>query len=344
MSQSFRTYTPLTQTILKNLKKTGILNKRLKRLSDEEIIGETVFTYQDMFHTLDFLILAEEHYWSLKKRPSIFLESSSVAHRLYKATYDAKWMSGIEMPFDSFILSIPKDFSIDGVTIPGCLVTWMPFDEMEHRAVRPLCRKAGVPEPGGVNVPDDYRKSMTLHISYQDPYDSRKITYGRCVIPQEFFGTLLRARTLEEFREEAGDYQSAFKHLVESSEADIRIQFTLLKIILAMAVYNQATDRQQLTPGLPGTRVQVDGMISSLRPQHQTLRMAPLKRAPKGPVEDHYRSFHFRQLRAERYYQGSYADVPRGSRWSFVSDAWISSSGKEIDPYTQKVGRDDAVG
>lgn len=339
MSQSYRIYTPLTQITLKNLKKAGLINKRLKKLGDEEVLGETILQRHDMVQTLDFLIMAEEYYWSINKRPSVFLESKSVAERLLEATYDVKWMSGIEMPFDSFILSMPKDFSVDGTIIPGCLVTWMPFNEMEHKAVRPFCKKAGVSEPEGVLVPDEYANSMTLHISYQDPYDQKKFTYARCVIPREFFGPLTKSKTLEEFRELAGDYQSAFMHLVESSEQDLRIQFTLLKIILAMAVYNQATDRKQLSPGLPGGQIQIDGMIRSLRPQHQTLRMAPLKRPARVSAEDHYRSFHFRQLRDDRYYKGEYKDHPKGSRWTFVSDAWVSLSGKSIDPYTQEVDK-----
>lgn len=336
MSTSYRIYTPLTQTTLKNVRKSGILTKRMKKLSDEEVLGQTVFRYKEILHTLDFLIMAEEYYWSTRNRPSIFIESESVARRLLEATYDVKWIDSIDMPFDSFILSMPKNFQIDGVTIPGCLVTWMPFNEMENKAVRPFCKKAGIPEPSGVTVPSDYEKSMTIHISYQDPYDSKKAIYARCVIPVEFFEPLLKSTTLDEFRDIAGDYQSTFVHLLESSEDDLKIQFTLLKIILAMSVYNQATEGSHLVSGLPGTKIQIDGMIRSLKPNHRTLRMPSLKKPDRSSPHDHYRSFHFRQLRSDRYYKGEYQNYPKGSRWTFVSDAWVSHSGKSIEPYTQK--------
>lgn len=337
MSKSYRTYTPLIQTTLKNMRRHHVLTKKQKKLSDEEILGQTIFQLPEMRQTLDFLIMAEEHFWGLKKRPSIFIESAQVAQRLYEATYDAKWMEGIQMPFESFIVSIPKDFKVNDTIIPGCLVTWMRFCDLDERALRPMCLKAGIPAPDEVSVPEEYRESMTIHISYQDPYDQRRYTYARIVIPCELFGSILASKDRHEFRERAGDYKEAsIKGLIRSSEVDLTIQFTLLKLVLAMAVFNQATEAKHLTPGLPGGQIQVDGVVRNLKPSHQTLGMPPLK-APssKGPVEDHYRSFHFRQLRHERYYQGEYADWRPGTRWTFVSDAWISGSGKDIDPYTQ---------
>lgn len=337
MSKSFRTYTPLQQTTLKNLRRNGVINKRMKKLCDEEILGDTVFRLPDMLQTLDFLIMAEEHFWELSKRPSIFIESAQVAQRLFEATYDAKWMDGIQMPFDSFILSMPKDFTVNDTIIPGCMVTWMRFCDLKDKAITPLCKKAGIPVPQEVTVPEQYRESMTIHISYQDPYDNRKHTYARIVIPSDLFGSVLASKNGQEFRQRAGDYKDAsFKGLVPSSDLDLTIQFTLLKLVLALAVFNQATEQEHLTPGLPGGHIQVDGVVRNLRPVHRTLSMPPLK-APdtKGAVEDHYRSFHFRQLRHERYYQGEYAEWAPGTRWTFVSDAWITSSGKEIDPYTQ---------
>ena len=326
----------MTQVVVKNLRKAKMITKRMRQLSDEEILGQTVLTYQNMYHTLDFLIMAEESFWASQNRPSIFLESKDVAERLYKATYDVKHVEGIQMPFESFILNMPKDYKVDGTIIPGCLVTWMRFDEMAPRAVRPLCRKAGVPEPNQVQIPSEYAESMTIHISYRDPYNADKMMYGRCVVPRDVFKDLLTCRNLDEFREISGDYQEAFQNLIQSSEQDLVIQFTHLKIILAMAIYNQATDHKHLTPGLPGGQIQVDGMVRQLKPSHQTLRMPKLSRPSSTVRADHYRGFHFRQLRADRYYQGEYADKPRGSRWSFVSDAWVSSSGKDIDPYTQE--------
>lgn len=325
------------QTTLKNLKRHHILTKKQKKLSPEEILGQTVFQMPNMLQTLDFLIMAEEHFWGLKKRPSIFLESAQVARRLYEATYDAKWMEGIQMPFESFILSIPKDFTINDTIIPGCLVTWMKFSDMDDLALRPLCRKAGLRDPDEVTVPEEYRNSMTLHISYQDPYDQRRFTYARIVIPSDLFGSILASKDRHEFRERAGDYREAsIVGLIKSSEVDLTIQFTLLKLVLAMGVFNQATKAEHLTAGLPGGHIQVDGVVRNLKPSHQTLSMPPLKPPlNKGSVEDHYRSFFFRQLRHERYYQGEYADWTPGTRWTFVSDAWVSGSGEDIDPYTQ---------
>lgn len=118
--------------------------------------------------------------------------------------------------------------------------------------------------------------------------------------------------------------------LLQKKEKKInRIFSTVFKLVIGLTVYLQAGGK--INDGLPNSKASTNGALkstkklSSIPKKLSTVRLPfKLKQTPKG----HIRGFHFRNLKAECYYGGDFANWERGSRWAFVNPYWV---GKGID-------------
>ena len=68
-------------------------------------------------------------------------------------------------------------------------------------------------------------------------------------------------------------------------------------------------------------------LLSSINAVQMIQEAIQQKASPTG----HWRSFHYRQLMHERYYQGEYKDWKPGSRIVFVRESFV---GEEVTPET----------
>ena len=104
------------------------------------------------------------------------------------------------------------------------------------------------------------------------------------------------------FETETTPLSSVYVGAVDMIPQEKEMAKVLNKVIGALTVYHHATkDSQNWDFGPDGVLV--------------------IRKLPGA----HYRRWHFRQLRNERYYRGEYANLPRGSRIVFVNEASVNA-------------------
>lgn len=100
-------------------------------------------------------------------------------------------------------------------------------------------------------------------------------------------------------------------------------------------VYAQATENECFLDGLPSLHIpnrEIDDAFRKAKFKAIELVSSTLSEEPfSSSTSSHYRSWHIRQLRDDRYYQNEYKDLKPGSRLVFVKDSFIN---RDISPKT----------
>jgi len=323
---TYNVYGPLTNSAIKVMRK--VADKKTRKLSTERQIGWLIQQDEDLVNRLDFPIFCEEYNWKRKGRHCIFPQDSSVVDRLLSAEFESSHLDALELPFDSFILAMPRGYTSNGVEIPSALITTGVFGEYGDKVMNRFCDAIGMEHPEH-QFPEELTGQSCLHLVYKDPRaPAARMLYARASIPSSQFDDLLGTNDLDEFQAIAGNYSNSnMLNIMDNEPHDQVIQYTLLKLTLAIGVFNQATDGVHIRDGVPSSKISFIGSPSDLRPRSATLGMPDLaSKGVTGDREPHYRRWHFRQLMSERYYQNEHAHRPRGSRWTFVKDAYVSGS------------------
>lgn len=303
-----------------------------KKMTDNERITFVVSNYAEPMSNTPH-ILAHEYMLSKTGNQTIFPESKSVLDNLLHAKFDITSTEGFTTPSDIFSLAIPNGYMIDGVIMPPLLAGWINGTEYEDTYIKPLYKDCFKVEFNEVN---QYNSDKMLIICYTDPYNpgvSGRFTYYASEIP-----FVLRCNSPEEFKKSV---ESIFvddrANMKRMEDTDFKIQYYALKLITALSVYNMATHGEKLREGYPGA--EFPSIIGKY--DKKNMRILTLKDTLKSEktndheVSAHYRSWFFRQLKAERYYKGEYKDLARGSRYSFVHETTVN---RKVTPYTQEFG------
>jgi hypothetical protein len=273
---------------------------------------------------LEVSIYTEEHYWARNGRNVIFPESISVIENLMRAKYEIDDTEGFTLPFLSFAVAMPAGVTSNGYRVPGFLASLSPTEHAEEK-LHPFIESINLDRSMYQAV--NRVAGRVLVVQYKNPTDG---SHGKMGVEEKDLPRLLRCRTVAEYSAEMREYTGLLASNTVSTEEDMAIQFYALKLVAAIGVYNMATDGKRLIDGFPGASIpKLMGHDGSSGLRLSTLQN--VAQATKGSPESHYRTWHFRHLRAPCYYRGQYADVPQGSRYVFVSDAVV---GQTIDPST----------
>ena len=314
----------------KIIKKTAKLN-RLKSWSFEDHIHHyTNYIDTDFLNTLDFAICCEEYYWRLGPRRIIFPKDASVLNMLLQAKFSLSKADGFQLPYDQFILAIPKEYKFAGLTITGVLVSMARNSDEMNEKIDPFIKVCTKGSQSAKTPPG--RKGM-LTFNFQFSHDP-KTTYSRMSVHLEDLPLILSSNRYQELSEALPMFSSKGYAFTEScNDKELQAQYELLKLIASMSVYvmyARSNDRHDiLQDGLPGKFS--NHQFSSLghrKSKHTTLAsMSGIKGNQESPT-GHYRSWHFRQLVHEKYYKNEYQNMEKGSRIVFVSDTMVSSKAK----------------
>lgn len=326
--QSFSLYPMLTDKLIKAVRQQ-LPNKQRKELDDQQVLVDFVRRNPDLQNDHTFYIMAEELH--LKKLGSqvIFPESNKVLDNLLKARFSLDSSQGFDLPFPAFILAPPRGYAYAGTAIPSLLVTWVAGDQFKNEVLKPFLRHIKVHEEKVEFSELPIEGVLTLVYPDSTGERSRTIIYGQNI------AALLGAKTPR-------DYARIMmtEGLVTSesdiSESDRDIQFYSLRLIAALGVYHVATQGTKLKPGFPGAQAP---KMEGRRPEQQVSPITLINSSPPTDRADgehetspHYRSWHFRQLRDERYYRGEFETYAPGTRYIFVESALVKS---EATPNTQ---------
>lgn len=312
-------------------------SKQLKKMSEIERVAPICHMNPMFASSLDHAILGEERYWERQGALTLFPDDQDVITLLQRARFDVSSAEGLQLPSSSFMLTLPKGYSYKGIEMPGCLVTWLPIKEYNQTIFYPLDQEMGYSFERGLPSDMTDPEQMSLSICFIDPksrtpYTPKHTGYARnrVFVESHKIPKLLVAQTNEEFYTITGRYQNGdMAWVTDLEDDDITMERCYLQLVLAISVYYTATEGACLSTRMPTGKVQLSPRpkcpIKGMTITHQAGRHpSPVQqRDPASPRREHLRSWHFRQLRHERYYQGKYADWPRGSRIVFVSESFV---------------------
>lgn len=324
---AYELYPLLTQKIV-SLERDLIPGREGKVLPERSVLQRFARRNPDITGDHAFYIMAEELHLKAHGSQVVFPDSAHVLDNLLRARFSMETHEGFDLPYRSFLLAMPRGYSFDGLQLPSLMVTWVPGRDFSSDVLAPFLKLLGVAE--GKTRYSDLPDMGLLSIVFLDRDSkgarSRSVIYGEDLphllaakTPQEFHGQMVRLGILRD-----SDAMDA----VEAAT-----QFYTMRLIASLGVYHLATEGKHLRPGYPSSQApRMDGR----RPEQavEPLTLTSRFSAEDAPVEKqaHFRSWHFRQLRDERYYRGDYKDHPQGSRYVFVSEAVI---GLDATPNTQ---------
>ena len=351
---SYELYRTRQSTIAKTAKEffkhsDPALLKLMKKHPENQITRYLLLGNQKQIQSLDSMIIAEELLWEREGCPVIFPQSAEFLDKLLDAQFDLSKAGGFELPFPAFMIPMPVGYEREGVKIRGILVTSYRVGEvnelLKHFAdylnKNPdpkLCKAFGVTSAHEVWFGDEasnlvkkglYQDDQLLNICLVDSKDN--LMEQATIRASEVYRRipdLLQAKNYQEFDERLGHIDVSYR-TQQIEKEDAIAEFYAFKIVCALAVYNQATDGAMLQAGMPGGKARVLGKLGNT--QNYSMTYAAAQREGDSPSA-HYRQWHFRQLRDERYYQGKHQNRPIGSRWTFVRDTLVNS--KKTEPHT----------
>lgn len=321
---SYNTYHLLSSRLERIMWQSGKLSCTKKQRGIESI-RETVRILceneRGIYNTIDLPLIIEEWHW-LQTRQIIFPESETLLKRLSKTSAKIKRPDLLfKSQTESFILAFPKSFKIDGFSVSGVMVHLCDWQDRQQ-LINDYFAWLKLPAPE--SSVKDY--GFGINLSYQMFHDHKEMYY-RATIPIELVNKLINAKDGDEYVQILGNYKH---HGVALTSENASYQQKIVKIILSLILYKK-TVPESLIPGYPTVKKPKMEGYKLKESDYITLSIPTGHR--DSPTE-HYRSWSFRQLFADRFYQGEYENWERGSRIVFVRDTYVNL--KEIDPKTLK--------
>lgn len=309
----------------------GQLPKHERKKSTQEV-AQLIFEQMPyMNKSLDFMIMAEELFWQRQGANVIFPESEVVLDNFSRAKFSLESSEGFDLPYSSFMIALPNNYKFMGTRLPALLVSFYPYYDAGELIINPFHDWLKMRRPDEILSEDVPQGSRAIAISYCDPI-SQNMGYARMLVAEHKIPALLKADNLETFASIMGNYQQVLG-VMNLKEEDLDIQFKAIKLVAALGVYHLATEGQRLKQGFPGQALpRMNHRNPDLQMRMNTLSSSIPAQLQKASPEAHYRTWHIRQLRDERFYKGEYENAPKGSRFVFVSDAVV---GSKITPSTQ---------
>lgn len=254
----------------------------------------------------------------------IFLDND-VANYLFNLKFSAQVIDELPLPFPSFAISPSTNAKVGEIKLRPILVT--DYDSRID-ACSVLAKAFNQPLIGERD--DTAGVCFSIAVPINDSKDSQKLQIS------------FNSKQLKEIIDCGNDVDKthaivgSYGNCLELNHEE-QLQLVIsLKLVVGLCLYNHITQGQFLRKGFP--------IGLAAKPKHLGLQKSDFK-STSGLVfklEDklhqqhakaqHVRSGHFRQLMADRFYQGEWASWSRGSRWVEVKPS-IVGEGK---PHTQE--------
>lgn len=286
--------------------------------------------------------------WSYIKEnsPAIFPESLNLLDKLFHSKYLFKDDFNLVFPFNTFQVAIPRGFEIEGQKIPPFIVNIGHLNDLISQK-KEFFKVADL--DASEDYPDEviYRNERFIQIAIsggksnmgQNPYLQIRESMLPIAVKSKNVEEYCEYMQVEHAKDKANGYhENQIEGIANNNwknPKDSLIEFSILKIIAVLSIYLSATENIFLKKGLPGSHMSSVGMIDKIdRPAPYILKQTDTikKLSNNSSPEEHYRVFHFRNLKADKYYQGEHSHLKKGSRWVFVKDSLVNSKTKGHTP------------
>jgi len=251
-------------------------------------------------------VLGSEIYWENLGRPTLVVQNSWLPEAVYRAKFDVDPLSVIP-PVGSGLVQFvfPHGIAINGVNLRGRLFGLLDVQDYFDKGVAPMGLMAGIRME---RAPGPVEKAFLLIFQSEDG------GHLRALIPIDDLGEALKSE--EWFQVNSLGHETALldnevaallKSLNETTPAEAHAQAVMLRVAAGLSVYARAT-----------------GHIFELNDKKVLRQISSAIRRPlwlgeRASPEQHYRRWHFRVLRDERFRRG-----PDGSpRVVMVRGTWV---------------------
>ena len=265
-----------------------------------------------MSQTLEPCVLLDEFILSKFSNKVIVPESKDVLDVLSRSKF--KFDEGMRLvtPHRAFVFMMPKGYSVDGIALPSCLVS---YDSPAGRskAFEKMKEIYGVDPRIKLDQGSAKSEDRSLFIGFNTVGDA----YARCSIPSNMIGDVLKVEP-ENLYDVLPMYSALFASKV--SEMEKRQQAILVRLVCAMSVFIQCRPEylekmSGMVRGIPGD------MYSQYLPGNaETVFLRDFK-SGGGSKSIHYRSWYFRHYPLK-------TDGTRKEGWVFVTDTMVNEDGK----------------
>lgn len=314
----YRVYQPLGDTLARIMRRN--LGAPKKGFTPRDAVRLMADHNPDVVSTADFLVMAEERAWDASKKAILFPDQDLV-QRLLDARFQIAGGEGFDWPYEVAYLALPNIPAL--ADVPGALVTWMKAKDHAPRVLRPYLKWLDFPLDAFETRSEIPEEEYAITVNYRLPGKNKDAGVVRMVASMSEIPHLIGA---EDARAYLGRLSDLGRHLGASSldlhEAETQRQ--LLRLVAGLALLNRM-DPGLIRPGLPEVR-----LLKEDRPPKgsQAFRLS-MPAAEREAPGQHYRRWHLRTLRDERFYRGEHAKKPRGSRVVFVRDAVVGEASPE---------------
>lgn len=267
-------------------------------------------------------ILLQERIWMQSERTTLFLESQQLVDSLMKARFSFDDLPVPPAPF-TFAIAVPQDAKVNGLDQYPLLVTVGACRALEQEQFSLAGKVWGL---RGAHA-DRKGNQLAVMLTQRSP-SSPNPQLGHAYLSSYYTGEGLEAVVRTGSQDHAEIVTSPDDMLnLTADEVENAMLSGSIRLALAAWVYWSTCPENVLT-GTPSASYQ-DG-DAPLLGKFKGLQMTPPRKSTgEREVEEHYRTWHFRQLRDERYYQGEHADKPRGSRWVLIPETYVNRKGGE---------------
>lgn len=327
----------IVRTSKKMDRKNGLKNTKKDR-GHAPVVRDLFQKMPNMAQSMETVVMADEFYWlEHSDRHVIFPQNEDVIKKLLGAKIDLRNTAPIQMPHDTFVLGMPKGFKYKGFELPSVLINWCSPSTRDYIIQQFSKKYIGVQlerEKDKTQFENDFALMVNYRMPDEDlnqkmPEASGQLACMRSCAPQTLIPDMLRCEDGEDYKRVLGDFY-CYDNAIPLNDYDHNVQYYIMKLVLMIAIYANSFPGA-LSSGYPG--VPPKNLVPRLHQKWRNLSLG----LPSDHIQQeedkqyHYRSWHFRQLMHEKYYQGEHKDLPPGSRVVFVKDTMI---GRKIEAET----------
>lgn len=306
-------------------KSTGIPKKEKRAIP----LKESLLALKDVIFAggLGGRTYLAEWCWLLSNKTMIFVKDNETCESIFKGKYEISYIDGITPPSKNFILNFPASYRVEGFKMPSLSVCVYTSGKYKEEVFDPVMSHANLNEEFISDDGEHYTGLMLEVFFALFSEEDGKWARHRFFSPWNLLGRFLETENPGLFKNQ-GDRD--LTDITEATEKEQRLTFLAMKFVVSFMVYCQATNGKCLIDGLPGNSIgnkELEKAFNTKDITKLTLQKANDTPEAESEKDQHYRSWHIRQLRDERYYQNSHKDSPRGSRLVFVKDSIINGDG-----------------
>ena len=261
-----------------------------------------------------------EKFWMNNDKTVVYPLDAEVLDRITNGKYSVSYPEGV-IPFaNTFILNFPVGYKIAGQPATSVLVHFGVGEDLIKKCITPLLAELDLEGVEEYRIADEENsQAQIMDFIYTRPASKKgEFPLYREHIPWRHIGDVLQDKKVG-----TDPLHGKSELILPLNEEEREYRFGLIRLIVAMMVYVQAAEGV-LQNGFPGqAQVFKGGQYFKVQGAKELTLGGTPKNAPPNKKGVHYRSWHIRQLRDDRYYQGEWAGKPKGTRFVFVSDTYV---------------------